>query len=213
MTTQDGCPLFCSLCGKVMAYMDYGEFTYFEEGDGQDGLCFDCDPDSASTVPALFWQWKPGDLFTIGDDVFCVTDTQPQQLVNVGFSSHAHVRMCAPGLSSSTYLHKTHPNKGREVESSVNDAKCSKCGSNEFWEGVIYLECKTCGKLTEKKDFITIPTWIIEPKGESPSKMDVTADCPDCEASRLRGDSGYCDYHYVLLMESFEDRLIGWGNE
>jgi len=179
---------------------------------GGSGLCFDCDPDSASTVPSLFWQWQPGDLFTIEDFVFCVTDSNPQCLFNVGFS---HTRMSDSArscLSSSTYLHTSSKKNGARREKGENVKCCFMCET-----GWMVLEddgwhCDTCDTyLPEPQEFI-LPAWIVNQPPIGKTYGNGQAGCPDCDTVRTLGGVGYCSYHHALLVEQHEDGSLGYGN-
>lgn len=119
----------CPRCRQPMGDVSGEEFREIVVCDGEFGLCFDCDPDSASTVPSLFWQWEEGDCFVIGGNEFWV-EKRANSNTSLLWLSHARVRAPARScLSSSTNLNKTTKNEhldNRRVPQ-VNGYACSDC--------------------------------------------------------------------------------------
>jgi hypothetical protein len=211
MTTEIGCPLFCDGCHKVMAYLDYGEFVNFEEKGESAGLCFDCDPDSAATVPSLFWQWREGEVFVLGLATFEVW-TLPggaSKLVDVTHT-RVHVRTLSC-LSSSTNLHKTPLQSSGTGQHIKTNATCPDCPGWELVECNRGLVCLNCDKVWVGTQEIVIPAWIVDSQDRSGFSGDEDVSCVDCRYYRVQGIGEYCDYHYSLLQETFEDDELRQG--
>jgi len=203
----------CMRCSRVLGDFSEDEYQAFLLSGDLGDLCFDCDPESAATTPSLFWQWQPGDLFTLGEDVFCVADSNPQLLVNVGFSSHAHERARANCLSSSTYLNTTSKNRDAYLNRVRDTMICPECdlGISERMGGAWH--CDACGHCEVVESDIILPAWVVKPQIGKAEIKESTYTCFDCERLRRVYGGGYCDYHYTLLAERFEDGELGREND
>lgn len=203
----------CSNCRRPMGEVSVDEFVAIVVGEGEFGLCFDCDPESADTVPGLFWQWREADEFIIDDAVFTVVlDDQYQIMIKTASHTHgcASARSC---LSSSTYLHKSYPNPVSETEYDVNDAICPKCSKGEVVQFLEGGQCEKCGWQLQERESIVLPSWVVsyqafvEGIGSHPATW-----CSGCENARKEG-AKYCGYHHALLIEQFEDGALGRTHE
>jgi len=194
----------CVNCGARMGEMSEEEFASLVIQDGDAGLCFDCDPDSASTTPSLFWQWKEGDVFVLGDASFVVSQRENSES-SILWLSHtralARARSC---LSSSTYLNRFNDDRPQWVKDLPQWKLCPKCKDEVLTVFTDGWHCKNCGNFVDfpdgtkvSEDVIIIPDWIIGPQIQDGDY------CQDCV--RVNGRVvGYCGYHSALY-----DGLVG----
>jgi len=198
--------IFCDRCGKPLGEVTEKEFdAIFSENFSWD-LCFDCDPESASTVPSLFWQWQDGDKFILGDK--CLEVTLPLNSSGYLFDvSHTHMSAGVhPSLSSSTYFN-THPNQeGERKQETVNDARfCPSCPEVYLYSMADGKWCPSCGYVRPYDELI-LPSWIVNQPPIGKVYGDGRKGCPDCDTVISLGGVGYCSYHQDLA-ETYFDRL------
>jgi len=182
--------LYCDRCKRSIADLDEDEVKAYGSEAGVIELCFDCDPESAATVPSLFWQWHPGDVFILDDKALEVVSGSgvPEFLIDI-----THTRMSARTrdcLSSSTYLNTSPNQDGDGKPDTANDAEYF----GNSWEGII------------------LPAWVVNQPPVGKTYGHGRAGCPDCDTVRSLGGVGYCSYHHALLIEQYEDGSLGYGN-
>jgi len=149
----------CTRCGKRMGVMSEEEFIAIVMGDGDCGLCFDCDPDSAATTPSLFWQWKEGDVFEI-EGLRMEVYGGVLEFASV-VQSHAHARARARGLSSYTKVNRALHNHVLLADGTVG-YPCRVCeGKGEFTTGRITVACSFCDGEGFVVTEVVLPAWII----------------------------------------------------
>jgi len=154
----------CRKCGLPMGEMTLTEFAACCLADGLPGLCFDCDPDSAATVPGLFWLWREGESFTIGDTDFEVwaLPGNASELVQ----SHAHESERARGLSSYTYLNRIEENGALDANG-IELKICPRCkGFDTIHVHPEKEACGECGGLGLVPAAIVLPVWVLGLGGE-----------------------------------------------
>lgn len=149
----------CTKCGKGMGAMSEDELAVVILSDGDSVLCFDCDPESASTTPSLFWKWQESDLFTLGDVVLQVYGNYMQV---IGAShAHAHERTHARGLSSYTYLNRNLHNHAL-LGDGVEVKACGRCHGEGFINTFYGLvPCDDCQGVGVVEVAIMLPHWIL----------------------------------------------------
>jgi hypothetical protein len=203
----------CSACGNRMGNMTQDEFWAMVSSEGLFAVCFDCSPDEADKVPEIFWDWEEGDRFVLGGTEFEIIQEFPYYL-KMDIVSHAHEH--APTLSclsSSTKLNKTGKSDSQDTVF-FDLLQCTNCGKQairiveQFDEGPQKIKCYgecVCGN-----------AWEVDCQTELVSKRDIfrdAADCDDCRLDFSLHGNLYCDYHYSLLGNHYEDALLGFGNE
>lgn len=149
----------CRRCGKSMGEMPLEEFEACCDGDGLPGLCFDCEPGSAATVPHLFWNWHEGDSFCLGEK-WLVVHKNSLVLYSLAYP-RAHDRSHERDLSSYTYLNRI-PENTELLASGEEVTVCPEC--HGYADKVpIYggEECSTCGTVGEIICAVLIPSWIL----------------------------------------------------
>lgn len=149
----------CSKCDRSLGELSIEEFNAVFADKTGFRLCFDCDPESALTVPSFFWQWKENELFDIGDVAFQIRD---QKLKVIGHShERAHEQERARGLSSYTKLNRITKNKvllGNGIEQQL----CPAChGDSVLWDSSWGLNCDRCDGLGVIESAIVLPGWIL----------------------------------------------------
>jgi hypothetical protein len=150
----------CIGCGKSLGFMDVGELAALEDcSSGSGCLCFDCDPEAASTTPSIFLQWSENELFDIGDTGFQIRDGQ---LKVIGVSrAHAHERTRLRVLSSYTYLNRNSKNQAL-LSNGLVLSGCGKCRGTGELDGFVYIaECDACGGSGVLESAVIIPAWIL----------------------------------------------------
>lgn len=151
--------LSCRNCRGEIGEVSTDELKHLVEEDERGPLCFDCDPDSASTTPNIFWNWKKEDVFVIADQEFFVTPDEKN--IVPFFQSHARVSALASVLSSYTYLNKT-SKKWDFVRSGIVGFTCLVCeGKGHHTTGRITVNCSFCDGSGYLIKSITIPRWMI----------------------------------------------------
>jgi len=213
MTTEYTIELFCDRCRKSQGMIDLDEYQIFSGEEGVINLCFDCDPDSASTVPWLFWWWQEGDVFVIGDEDFLVAE-RPDSESNMLWLTHArgHARALS-GLSSSTYVHKSGIITNRNAENDGVTWGCPYCEDGVLWPEPDAKKCYACGYFEPIPQEIIISAWIVSSYKQG-ARENLRGECPDCfESKQNGGDFGLCGYHKSLWDEIFEDNRLGGGYE
>jgi len=199
MTDDFARRLYCVNCRKFMGLIDDDELLAYWDDKDDPGLCFDCDPDSASTVPALFWQWNLGDVFVLGDTSLKVRwDKYPEKpLVCI---THTHDACAgARGLSSSTYLNNSEIDRSQRGKEILSKRMCRDCGSSGLQCWSDGWHCPDCASFEPypstihySADVVIIPDWIIGPQIQDGEY------CEDCR--RVNGRVvWYCPYHLDLL--------------
>jgi len=154
----------CVNCGRVVGELDEHEKEAFLSDGWDSCLCFDCDPDSASTTPSIFWRWQEGDGFNLDGvelDVKVYGSTGHLYL-----ATRAHEGARARVLSSYTYLNRNLKNSallGNGLEVSM----CPVC----FGDGVNEVSdqtqpCCKCSGLGTIPVAVVIPLWLIQ-EGEN----------------------------------------------
>jgi len=206
-----GYVVICVNCGKFMGNVDINELEYVNEYPDEN-LCFDCDPDSASLVPSLFWQWQSGDIFVLGDKEFMIAE----HFGNGGEMFEVpHTRMSDSArscLSSSTYLN-THPNQDHKWEKAIRtNAKCSDCETVNLVESELGLQCPECERIFALPEWVIIPAWIVNQPPVGKAYGDGKKGCPDCDTVRTLGGVGSCSYHSDLLDDNQREYLYGYGD-
>jgi hypothetical protein len=205
--------LYCDRCKRSIADLGEDEIRDYGSEVGVIELCFDCDPDSAATVPSLFWQWMEGDVFVLDGECFLVQTflSKGQKADRV---THTHEQLRARScLSSSTYLHKASPNQSHETQNTVTDAKfCERCGSGDLLTLVEGMQCEDCGLWSPFEEFV-LPTWLV--RDAMNETIADNLECLECRTTQYltSGRISYCPYHHALLVEQFEDGSLGWSNE
>jgi len=156
--------LSCAGCGRDMGEVSAEEFWELSDDGSVNGLCFDCDPESANTTPSFFWQWSENELFDIGDMSFQVRGNKLE--VIGGAQSRAHESTRARGLSSYTYLNRT-PKRQSVLRNGLQVEVCPDCGGRaELLRDGYLVDCDRCASWGSKVNAIFLPLWIIE-EGEN----------------------------------------------
>ena len=203
----------CMRCSRVLGDFSEDEYQAFLLSGDLGDLCFDCDPESAATTPALFWQWQKHDWFMIDDVAFHVSDDLKHIMPVFEFLSHAHARTRANCLSSSTYLNTTSKNRDAYLNRVKDTMICPECdlGISERMGGAWH--CDACGHCEVVESDIILPAWVVGKVWPETKPISQGILCDDCLECHIRGEGKYCPYHYSLLTEQYEDGLLGREND
>lgn len=131
----------CDRCHKPMGGLTQEELNHVASS-MSDGLCFDCDPESAATTPSIFWQWREGEKFVIGSEEFEVwaLPGRAAEMVHVRTHERTHER----DLSSYTNLNRISKNQAVLGKLYVNEV-CPEChGLGYPYAFNDHLECLYC---------------------------------------------------------------------
>lgn len=160
MSSESVIGLACNNCGKRMGSVSEEEFDAMITNDFGANLCFDCDPESASTTPSVFWQWQPGELIDIGDSRLCVA-ASGREIVEVGFVPPHERTRCARGLSSYTNLNRNIKNRVN-LSNGLEIALCPVCmGNCEVEVSDQFMPCPKCDGVGTVVTAIVLPSWIL----------------------------------------------------
>jgi len=209
MATDRFPELHCENCDALMGEVSLDDCEFDFDGGGGPGLCFDCDPDSADTVPSLFWQWQERDRFFIDDTVFTVWQNGLQRVRTLPYSLTRMRAVMTRGLSSSTYLNNSTVERSQRDKEILSYRMCRECKSAvlDCWsDGWHCPNCKSFERypstIHDSADVIIIPDWIIGPQIQDGEY------CLDCR--RVNGRVvRYCDYHNLLFGSQTLTNIFG----
>jgi hypothetical protein len=156
----------CYSCGKSLGAMSLDELKALNDcSEGAGCLCFDCDPDSAATVPAIFWAWHPGDVFVFGP-----YGAESEYAFKV-IDDCSHLRMCervcarAACLSSSTYLNNQHQNSPLKIGELPDFEDCPNCSQGFMLFSNGLYRCTHCETTLAPDDMVHVPGGAWAGKG------------------------------------------------
>jgi len=148
----------CDRCHKPMGGVTQEELNHIASSMG-DGLCFDCDPDSAATTPSIFWQWQKEDVFVIDDQKFFVTFDE-KNIEPFGLA-RAHDASASARLSSYTYLNRN-PRNSALLGSGEEVGVCVKCAGKGYYDARgDEWTCNVCDGAGTVTTAILLPSWVL----------------------------------------------------
>jgi len=159
MSSEVVSEVHCKQCGESMGVFVEDELIHLMLDGIDNALCFDCDPDSSATTPNIFWQWREGDSFTIGGEIFEVWALPKRAAELVLTRAHdAHARA---HLSSYTYLNRIAKNSAI-LASGEGIGVCVKCAGKGYYDARgDEWTCNVCDGVGTVTTAILLPSWIL----------------------------------------------------